>query len=443
MQKLAILLLALLSTVAWGQSPQFIDCNTQACNLSRLEVVEYRVLEVLRSQTGYVVADSLYFSFTVNDSGTVKIEEEFSTASMLNLIFAKKELLKIGVEMLPSKESYTWVWKISMPEEVQEYHAFSDVKNYPQVPRCSSFNEAGKRACFEYVMTQAKHNTTKITPGAEAHFTLYLHKGQVVAVEPVQVPLDKVFTDKALLTINKTLEEMTSSGNRMNSDDFKINVNFSLSGDSTDLYQAYLDRIDYFYDFPNKDLYTKEVMNFSAKYYFQKPQESAQFILDKLDPIVRSSVKEIKIYGRSLALDSIRAVAIRDTTGEKGDDPNEKLSFSAVESVPVYKGCSKYKGDNDKLKTCFQRGILSHVGKNFQFPEEARKQGIMGRIYVNFVIEKDGSISNVAIVRGVDPLLDYECIRVVSKIPAMDKPAMQRGKPVRMSFTLPINAKLK
>jgi protein TonB len=57
------------------------------------------------------------------------------------------------------------------------------------------------------------------------------------------------------------------------------------------------------------------------------------------------------------------------------------------------------------------------------------------------VIERNGSISNVEIVRGVDPLLDDEAVRVVKKLPRLT-PAKQRGKPVRMSFTLPINAKL-
>ena len=71
----------------------------------------------------------------------------------------------------------------------------------------------------------------------------------------------------------------------------------------------------------------------------------------------------------------------------------------------------------------------------------ARQMGIQGRVYINFVIEKDGSISNAQVIRGVDPLLDDEAVRVVNSLPKMT-PAKQRGKPVRMQFTLPINAKL-
>lgn len=120
--------------------------------------------------------------------------------------------------------------------------------------------------------------------------------------------------------------------------------------------------------------------------------------------------------------------------------PDEPLSFAVVESVPVFPGCEDA-STNEEKKLCFQQQILKYVGKNFNFPEMAKQMGIQGKVYVNFVIEKDGSISNVKVVRGVDKLLDDEAVRVVKSLPKMT-PAKQRGKPVRMSFTLPINAKL-
>ena len=119
---------------------------------------------------------------------------------------------------------------------------------------------------------------------------------------------------------------------------------------------------------------------------------------------------------------------------------DEVLSFAVVESVPVFPGCENAK-TNDEKRTCFQQQILKFVSKEFKFPEMARQMGIQGRVYVNFVIEKDGSISNVQVLRGVDPLLDDEAVRVVNNLPKMT-PAKQRGKSVRMQFTLPINAKL-
>lgn len=119
---------------------------------------------------------------------------------------------------------------------------------------------------------------------------------------------------------------------------------------------------------------------------------------------------------------------------------DEVLSFAVVESVPIFPGCEDAK-DNDERKMCFQQEILKFVGRNFEFPEMARQMGIQGRVYVNFVIERNGGVSNVEVIRGVDPLLDDEAVRVVKKLPKFT-PAKQRGKAVRMSFTLPINAKL-
>lgn len=119
---------------------------------------------------------------------------------------------------------------------------------------------------------------------------------------------------------------------------------------------------------------------------------------------------------------------------------DEILNFAVVESVPVFPGCEDA-STNDEKRTCFQQQMMRHVSNNFKFPEMARQMGIQGKVYVNFVIEKDGSISNVEVVRGVDPLLDEEAARVIKNLPKMT-PAKQRGKPVRMSFTMPINAKL-
>ncbi len=140
---------------------------------------------------------------------------------------------------------------------------------------------------------------------------------------------------------------------------------------------------------------------------------------------------------QSTETDMMEEVEVIEIEEEVSD---EVLSFAVVESVPVYPGCEDAK-DNNERKTCFQQKILQFVSRNFEFPEMARQMGIQGRVYVNFVIEKDGAISNVEVVRGVDPLLDDEAVRVVNKLPKFT-PAKQRGKAVRMSFTLPINAKL-
>lgn len=75
--------------------------------------------------------------------------------------------------------------------------------------------------------------------------------------------------------------------------------------------------------------------------------------------------------------------------------------------------------------------------KNLVYPPEAKAKGIQGKVYVQFVVEKDGSVTNVLVRRGANPLLDAEALRVVKLMPAW-KPGTMRGKKVRVRYTLPV-----
>lgn len=120
------------------------------------------------------------------------------------------------------------------------------------------------------------------------------------------------------------------------------------------------------------------------------------------------------------------------------EDP---IPFAVVESVPVFPGCDN-ETDNLGRKSCFQKQLLSFVASNFEYPEAARQLKIQGRVIISFVVEKDGGVSNIEILRGVDPWLDEEALRVIKSLPNI-QPARQRGKPVRMSFVVPIKIELK
>jgi len=76
--------------------------------------------------------------------------------------------------------------------------------------------------------------------------------------------------------------------------------------------------------------------------------------------------------------------------------------------------------------------MLSYIQQNLKYPEGAKEQEIQGRVIVQFTIEKDGTVSDVNVVKSVDPLVDAEVVRIVSDMPAW-KPGMHEGKPVRVS----------
>lgn len=85
--------------------------------------------------------------------------------------------------------------------------------------------------------------------------------------------------------------------------------------------------------------------------------------------------------------------------------------------------------------------LFAFLGKNLVYPKEAKKSGIQGRVYVGFVVGKEGVVREVKVIRGVHPLLDAEALRVVKLMPEW-KPGVLDGEPVSVSFNLPINFNL-
>ena len=149
------------------------------------------------------------------------------------------------------------------------------------------------------------------------------------------------------------------------------------------------------------------------------------------------------LRGQVSTLDSSKhneSIAVDASTFEFSDIEGEIFDFSRAEKKPVYPGCEYYTTEEERFN-CFNIKIRQFVGSKFEFPEMAKQMGIQGKIWVSFIIEKDGKVSNITIERSVDKLLDDEALRIVSQLPAM-LPAKVNGRPVRMRYSFPINAKL-
>jgi len=114
------------------------------------------------------------------------------------------------------------------------------------------------------------------------------------------------------------------------------------------------------------------------------------------------------------------------------------VPFAVIEDVPIFPGCERVK--KSERRNCFQERMNKHIRKNFRYPEIAQEMGIQGRVYVNFIISKDGSITNIR-MRGPDKNLEGEAQRIISKLPKMT-PGKQRGRPVRVPFSIPITFRL-
>jgi tonB family C-terminal domain len=106
------------------------------------------------------------------------------------------------------------------------------------------------------------------------------------------------------------------------------------------------------------------------------------------------------------------------------NDSEEVASVTDLESIPVFRG-----------------DLNRYLSKNVKYPADALKQKIQGKVYVQFIIETDGSITNARVLRSVHPLLDAEALRVIRNMPNW-KPGIQRGKPVRVSYMVPVGFRL-
>lgn len=110
---------------------------------------------------------------------------------------------------------------------------------------------------------------------------------------------------------------------------------------------------------------------------------------------------------------------------EDTHDPNEPLTIAEV--MPEFPGGKE--------------ALFAYIGKNLKYPEQAVEEGIEGVVYVTFVVEVDGSITGVKVLRGIGGGCNEEAVRVVSGMPNWT-PGMQAGKPVRVKYNLPIRYKL-
>ena len=125
-----------------------------------------------------------------------------------------------------------------------------------------------------------------------------------------------------------------------------------------------------------------------------------------------------------MALFGLTTVSAQKTVVAK---KNQQV-FDVVEKMPEYPGG--------------QAALFEYLQKNVKYPADAEKKKVEGRVLVTFVVNTDGSITDIEVVRKTFPSLDAEAVRVISGMPKW-KPGEQKGKKVRVKYTVPLNFRLK
>jgi protein TonB len=182
--------------------------------------------------------------------------------------------------------------------------------------------------------------------------------------------------------------------------------------------------------------YDKITVNLAQRAVDDTPEEIIPITEQKVKPPPPpppKQVTQIKVVDDDVEVDDeidIDAEADEETAMEEYVPPvedeeevKEQEIFTVVESMPEFPGG--------------MGALMTYLAKNIKYPPLAKESGIQGKVFINFVVEPDGSISNVKVLRGIGGGCDEEAVRVVKNMPKW-KPGMQRGKPVRVSFNLPV-----
>ena len=185
----------------------------------------------------------------------------------------------------------------------------------------------------------------------------------------------------------------------------------------------------------------KEVTKYEVtdtEFLFEEEVEIQQTSQETPPPPPPPAVQEVEVL--NVVEDNVETESIEVNTEETEqevviaapveapvEEEEEEVVFVVVESMPEFPGG--------------QQALFKYLSENVKYPVIAQENGIQGRVICQFVVNKDGSLEDIQVVRGVDKALDNEAIRVIKTMPKWN-PGKQRGKPVRVRFTLPVNFKL-
>ena len=409
-----------------------------------------------------VVSEYLLVTCLVGEDGkaTDLIDIDGLYRNHLDWIKTQVDLLEFRAEDVGKRMNISFQFGSDRPDFIE----FDDFEKFPEADLEKGLKRNAKvdKYVFRYQLLKKLNKALQSNVYTEAKkieglvdLDIFIDKeGKVAYIEPNKLTDDKRLLNYAVVR----LRDIDFNDLEKSKKGFSINRTFSLINKNvTDKLRleyglAFYQKKDYFNaSFQWNEIDDEKLTLDSAQYhkmaiaaylsgYSKYKNKAVHYFKDsRKDIIWEDYVIEIS---QSVNPDVLVDFTIVERKEEPDADSGERktYSFAVVESKPVFPGCEKEKSEDARFM-CFNKGIMRHIVSNFRYPEEARQYGLSDKVYVTFVIEKDGSISNVEIPKGEYDDLNIEGIRLICLLPNMDA-AMQRGKRVRMSYTVPINFKL-
>ncbi len=203
---------------------------------------------------------------------------------------------------------------------------------------------------------------------------------------------------------------------------------------------------------PNRQVWYDTIVEFDPETYEEKltivKREAQQYFGDSISYKVKDGMSEMKVYQEG-EVDTIIEFDL-DTKKEKtnivkrsAQYHNDEI-FKVVERMPCMIGCETIT-DKEERSECSNKKFVKYLGENIMYPKKAQQDGTEGTVVANFVIDKSGFVQDVKILRSISTEIDNESLRVLNAMNGSSpswSPGRQRGKAVKVLYTVPIKYKL-
>ncbi|WP_421752304.1 energy transducer TonB [Croceimicrobium sp.] len=436
--KIHFLPLLFLAFLSQAQVIPFKGCSDPECSQERYFAIMAEVEAQIYAQYGFEYNDSLSFDFKLEADGQIKTLKSFAWINEDAIsVYANALKEQINTAEMEAGKEFHLHYKQGDDNSDSSIPYLNKTIHFPEAKECSKFNEEAQLACAKYFISYEMDQALELET-FEDDFTasLYYREGTLYRVYITRAPL-----------INKRA--------------FDALQQFPLFDDRNFKKKSLAKAGDYFYHYQHLGLSDSSEANsyFDQRYGVYIKNENWSQLRRAIDPFHNlpfiDTLSRLSPYNKLLLayleneftsgnipqrMWTLERFEHKQSMETIKDSDQTSESLAEIERIPVFKGCDSTWA-NEVLKTCFQYQIMKYVSKEFDYPLKARRKKIQGRAYVDFSIEKSGEVGTIQVLVKTDPLLDIEAIRVVSEIPTM-KPALQKNKPVRINFTLPINVRL-
>ncbi len=434
MGRILLLLFSLSCASISAQDIPLKGCASPECDRQAFQELMIGVEEALKEFQGFQFNDSIYFELKRIDDSLI-IENKYAWVNpKATSYYAAVIKDQVDHSRLKNQTSYPIHWIQNAKIEKEAYVETDEVDLLPIPKAAKKFNSIGQRAAYLYYYDgYLDYELSQLNFEESLTADLFFEDGKLVAIDYLQPPLKNKVAYQLMEKVKGLETEFEAKSIKAQ---YRMRYSSYTPTGNTKTDWEYISHLEFY---TNNQLWEP----------LRKIIADGRSLKDgkiELDTAKRSTDKLLANYlGKALSESKVQSkwwvIKAVKSKPEKEEADSDVVSFAIIEEMPLYSGCDP-EVPNDQRMNCLQVGFMKHASKNFKYPKKARKNEIQGTVYTSFVIEKDGSINNVKISRSVHPLLDLECIRVISAIPQLDSPAKQRGKAVRMSFTFPINAKL-